>query len=112
MYCTKCGAKLEENSKFCTSCGNSVDGSNASDNADNSNIVNNATINKVSIGSCIGTAIIVGILFFILCFILRIALIILTGNSIDIAFIQISLPILIILFGPFIIYAIKSIKNK
>ena len=25
MFCKKCGAKLAENSKFCTSCGNSIE---------------------------------------------------------------------------------------
>ena len=112
MYCTKCGTKIEESNKFCPSCGNNIGNQNVVNNVNNSNAANNTVINKVSIGSCIGISVVAGIMFFILCFILRIMLIILTGNSIDIAFIQISLPILIILFGPFVIYAIKSIKNK
>ena len=116
MFCTKCGNKMEDNAKFCTSCGNSRDVVNNVSNVNVNNQNNVTKTNKVSIGNCIGTAILIAVIIFILPFILTVMLALLGINltsSINafFDFIQMVLPILIILFGPFIIYAIKSSKK-
>lgn len=110
MYCTSCGNKLEENSNFCTKCGNKID---------NSNQVSNNKNNSVSIVKCILQAVGVGIGIFILLWMIKMFLnlyfgINISGTSFDtvITVIQIVLPIFIIIFGPWILYAIKVFRKK
>lgn len=93
MYCTKCGNKLEENSKFCPACGNNMDGTQTT-------TINNNEKEKVSFGKCFLQCLLVAMIVFILSF------------FVHIYFLQVSLPILIILFGPFILYVIRKLKNK
>lgn len=90
MYCTKCGNKLEENSKFCKACGNNIYGKQTNNNENE----------RVSFGKCFLQCLLVAMIVFILSF------------FVHIYFLQVSLPVLIILFGPFILYVIRKLKNK
>lgn len=111
MYCERCGNKTNENESFCSMCGNK----------NNSNYLNQASNTKQKsfhIGKCylicIGIAIGVFLVTTIIQFILGI---ITLKNSEEVLSLQIFsiikfyIPILIIIFGPFILYAIKN-SNK
>lgn len=109
-FCKRCGAQMNANSKFCTKCGSSADGVN-----------NNVSMNnKVSIRSCIGTSVLIAVILFIIPFIISLILNVVSGGRsyfggviwYIIKYLQITLPILIILFGPFILYLVKNNKSK
>lgn len=109
MYCRSCGNQMDPNSNFCTKCG-------SNQNRTNDNQLSQNNGKKVSIGSCIGICIVTAIILFIGFFILKIAIVLITGDSINenlnyiLSLIHIYLPILIIIFGPIILYLIRSNK--
>lgn len=107
MYCTNCGNQMDPNSKFCTKCGANVNGVS-------NNQVTNTNKKKVSIGSCIGTAILISVSLYVGTFILNVILNLVTGYTINenIISMLIYFEILFILFGPVIIYLIKSNKTN
>ena len=107
MFCTECGNKLDQGTTFCTNCGARVE---------NNVVITNNNVKGVSIASCIVTPLILAIVIFILPWIINIGLVLFEidspiKDSNLIISLQIILPILIIIFGPFILYAIKKSKQ-
>lgn len=108
MFCTNCGNKMNENSKFCTNCGMQVG---------NNIVTQKSNSKKISITSCIVIPLVLAIILFILPWFINVGFILFNmeppfENSAIMLLVQIVLPIITILFGPFIIYGIKVLKSK
>lgn len=95
-YCKKCGNKLEQGVKYCSHCGFQIQ-----------EISNTKQKKKFSFFKCI--LICIGISFGLNFVTSLISILFRLNNSpIDLYFIQVSLPILIIVFGPIILYSVKN----